>query len=300
MKKFHLPDFFIFYDLNYYICELFKTKREYFIDDMEIGSVYGSYPCYWNGGRDTYGYVKTSDMAAEMASFNALNVPIRFTFTNMLIDEHLIHDPLGNSLMEMANNGMNEVLVNSDILENYLREKYPNFKYISSTTKCLLDADKVNAECKKYDLVVLDYRENRNDIFIDKIEDKKKIEILCNAYCSPACPHRKEHYMFNSYFNLRIPEKYSGKVNGCIPGDYAKTFWEAIKSPVAVVNDDHRDKYSLSYYESLGIENFKIEGRGNNIMDVIDSYMYYMVKAEYRDIVRNLILRNCRIIFMHD
>lgn len=32
--------------------------------------------------------------------------------------------------MELGNNGMNEVLVNSEILEKYIRENYPKYNLI--------------------------------------------------------------------------------------------------------------------------------------------------------------------------
>jgi hypothetical protein len=36
----------------------------------------------------------------------------------------------------------------------------------------------------------------------------------------------------------------------------------------------------------MGFENFKIEGRATHQSSVIESYVYYMVKPEYRDEIR--------------
>lgn len=36
----------------------------------------------------------------------------------------------------------------------------------------------------------------------------------------------------------------------------------------------------------MGYENFKIEGRLMHPADILESYMYYMVKPEYRDMLR--------------
>ena len=129
MIKFHLPDFYVADKLNMAMCLLIMDNKDLCIDDLQIGSIYGSFPCYWNGGRVMEGYIKDVDMHSIIDIFNNWEIPLRFTFTNTLIDEPLLHDPQCNKIMRMANNGMNEVLVNSPLLEQYLRSEYPNFKY---------------------------------------------------------------------------------------------------------------------------------------------------------------------------
>ena len=39
-------------------------------------------------------------------------------------------------------------------------------------------------------------------------------------------------------------------------------------------------------YKDAGYQHFKIEGRTNSVYDVLESYLYYMVKPEYIDKVR--------------
>ena len=90
-----------------------------------------------------------------------------------------------NLILECSNNGMNEILINSLELEQFLRKKYPNFKYILSTTRCERDIFKINEATKNYDLVVIDYRDNRNLNFLNAIEDKSKIEIAVAFIHSP-------------------------------------------------------------------------------------------------------------------
>jgi hypothetical protein len=36
----------------------------------------------------------------------------------------------------------------------------------------------------------------------------------------------------------------------------------------------------------MGFCHFKIEGRTDNIVDVIESYLYYMIKPEWQNFVR--------------
>lgn len=94
----------------------------------------------------------------------------------------------------MADNGINEILVNSPELEEYLRKTYPKYKFISSTTKCLLNKDDIIKEAEKYYLTVLDYRKNTDIDFLSSLPNPEKYEILLNAYCDPECNLREHHY----------------------------------------------------------------------------------------------------------
>ena len=74
---------------------------------------------------------------------------MRFTWTNSLLTEEHLQDTYCNLIMRLADNGMNQVLVNTPVLEQYLRQKYPGYQYISSTTKRILDPEKLRDELKK-------------------------------------------------------------------------------------------------------------------------------------------------------
>ena len=142
-----------------------------------------------------HGDVGISEVQNIYNEFNSLGIPIRFTHTNSLIGTNHLGDFKANLFTSMADNGMNEILVNSECLEEYLRKAFPNFKYISSTTKCLLSDDEIEKESEKYYLTVLDYRKNINKDYLYGLKNPEKYEILLNAYCNPNCPRREEHYL---------------------------------------------------------------------------------------------------------
>ena len=50
----------------------------------------------------------------------------------------------------------------NNILEQYLREAYPNYKYILSTTSITRGVDKINSMCDKYDYVVVSFEGNED------------------------------------------------------------------------------------------------------------------------------------------
>ena len=107
---------------------------------------------------------------------------MRYTYTNMFLDEEDLKDPYCNFCMKAADNGKNGVLVVSPLLEKYIRRNYPGFKVNSSTCKEIRDIGAVNEELKKdYHLVVLDYNFNNRFDELAKIEDRSRCEILVNA-----------------------------------------------------------------------------------------------------------------------
>lgn len=45
-------------------------------------------------------------------------------------------------------------------------------------------------------------------------------------------------------------------------------------------------KEIIERFYIMGIRNFKIEGRTNNVYDVLESYIYYLVRNECKDKIR--------------
>lgn len=238
----------------------------------------------WNGGRVVYEKeCSLNSIIQTIEDFNSRNISLRFTCTNTLIDSSHLNDKFANTVIDLAHNGKNEILVNSPILENYLRSEYPNFKYISSTTKCLLKPDEIEKEANNYFLTVLDYRLNKNLEFL-KTLDTKRYELLINSFCSTKCTCRKEHYNQVSAEILHLQEKGTENLPGCA---YIDGFFNAAKYSESFIHIE--ELYST--YTVLGFEHFKIEGRNNHIIDILEAYLYYMIKPEYKDFIRYLVLR---------
>ena len=106
-----------------------------------------------------------------------------------------MQDEFCNMLCRVAENGLNEIIVNKPVLEDYIRKHYSKFPLISSTVKQIESYDKLCDELEKdYKLVVLDYNWNNDWDMLDKIPHKEKCEILINPYCSGHCKRRGAHY----------------------------------------------------------------------------------------------------------
>ncbi len=288
--RFHIPNFVNFYYPNLLLVKMIKEYPQYFIDGLEIGSVYGEFPpSLWNGGRSTAGIcTNKNDIKQILKSFNDLGVPCRFTYTNPMLEKKHLSDKHCNMCLALANNGLNEVIVFSDILEKYIRTNYPKYKLVSSTCKQIRDLDTLQAELEKdYSLVVLDYNWNNKYEDLQKINRKDKCEVLVNPCCQPNCQRRGEHYQFigkqqidyvthmNKYPN--VPYKFQSF--DC--NFTANSIFDVEKLSTYVSQKDILEKYV-----PMGFNNFKIEGRSFHLFNLIETYMQYMAKPEYRDEAR--------------
>ena len=133
-------------------------------------------------------------------------------FTNPVIPEEYYYDNFCNLITRICEDSLNEIVINSEGLEKYLREKYPKYNFISSTTKCKSNPEESFKEFSKdYKYICLDYNLNRNESYLQSfpIELKPKIELLVNAICPPGCPNRAKHYIANGLSMLNYGTEYS-------------------------------------------------------------------------------------------
>ena len=117
----HLPGFCYYFSLNVAVLDLMKEYPEKFRSGYRVGSVYGTFPgAIWNGGRVVFGISGKQDIQAMLKQYNTRGVPVRFTWTNSLLEEKHLSDTYCNLIMRLADNGMNQALVNAPVLEEYL------------------------------------------------------------------------------------------------------------------------------------------------------------------------------------
>ncbi|MBR6380786.1 MAG: hypothetical protein IKS07_03805 [Lachnospiraceae bacterium] len=282
MKKiyWHLPGFSVYFYMNQVMIHLMQAYPDAFREGYAVGSVYGTFPgAIWNGGRAVFGCASHGEMEQIIATYNRFGVPVRFTWTNPLIEEKHLQDTYCNLIMETARGGKNQVLVNSPVLEEYLRKTYPDFAYISSTTKRLTTLEALRGELgRDYALVVLDYDLNHDEAALAALEpEAERIEILVDEICFPKCPKRAEHYRDEGLMQLRFER---AKAYPCPNREKRPTFAECKKRPAFI------DKDEIASYAERGFVNFKLVGRGLPPELVKESYLYYLPKEEKREFVR--------------
>lgn len=281
---YHLPGLFEFYDLYSAFLPLFRGHREYFYDWCEIGSVYGApADCVWGGGRVGFGEHEPREVLKLMQEYG---VSSRLTFSNSLLCAEHLSDRKCNALCALfgeSKEPRNGVIIHSDILLEYLKKRYPEFYFVSSTTKVLTDFRQFMHELEREDFsfVVPDFRLNKT---FDKLNSlsasqKNKVEFLCNECCWFGCTDRKNCYENVSRKNLgeNCPEHRCKAPNA----GNGYRFSEAMKNPGFISVNDIRNVYL-----PMGFSNFKIEGRGLGSAVVLEFLLYYMTKPEYQLNVR--------------
>ena len=287
---FHIPDIVYHHRLNVILHETLKKSPQMFRDGVKIASVYGVFPsAMWNGGRFSGGKpMEVGLMKKYIEDYNSRGIPVRYTFTNPLITKEHLGNHYCNQMLRAGDNGMNEVIINSPLLEDYIREHYPNYKITSSTCKEIRTPEGVDAElAKDYNIVVLDYNWNNNFEFLESIKDKDRCEILVNACCTPNCPQRGEHYKNIGMQQIQYSEQitHGEKTINVVPSltcNFAGLhIYNTLGNSTHISPDAIYEKYA-----PMGFKHFKLEGRTNADVAVLENYVYYMVKPEYRDLVR--------------
>lgn len=305
--KFHLPDFARLSKFNMVFLAMLENSPEFFREGVEIASFYGVFPpAVWNGGRVMTGNCDKKFVKGIISYFNDKKIPLRFTFTNPVLEEKHLSDSFCNMIMNYADNGMNGCIVASELLENYIRKNYPSFKITSSTCKRITDENILDSELEKdYHLVVLDYDFNNRFDVLEKIKNKEKCEILVNPCCAPSCKNRSDHYRCIGLEQIAIndhmkknpanipynPDKFArshpefSEVLRCSCEHHS--IFEIQNLPGHISPDDIWEKYV-----PMGFSNFKIEGRTFDIFNLMEHYLYYMVKPECIGTARLAFLRN--------
>ncbi len=281
---FHLPGLFEFLELYRLFLPLYREHREYFYDFCEIGSVYGAPAgCLWDGGRAGFGEDRPEEAAALMREYG---ISARLTLSNSLLREEHLSDKKCNALcalFEKSGGVQNGVILSSDLLLAYLRERWPGFYFVSSTTKVLTAFSQLEAELgrEEFRFVVPDFRLNKAFDRLDAlpVQQKRKLEFLCNECCWFACPDRKRCYETVSRRNLG--EACGEQVCASPEAHRGYRFSDAMRNPAFIGIEDIR-----KVYLPKGFSHFKIEGRSLGSAMILEFLLYYMTKPEYQLRVR--------------
>lgn len=291
VARFHLPGAFEFFEFYRVFIPLFFDHRDWFYDWCEIGSVYGAPgDCLWGGGR----IEENEDGIEKEVSqfFEKYGISVRLAMSNCLLREEHLSDKKCNFLCEQFHRKGNGVIAASDLLLDYIKSKYPQFYFVSSTTKVLTEWNDFVAELerKDFEFVVPDFRLNKKIELLEKLDEKlkKKVEFLCNECCWFECKARKLCY-----------ESVSRKVLGesekewkCLSpgGSEGYVFSRTMENPGFISVSD-----IIENYLPRGFVNFKIEGRGLGSALILEFLLYYMTKPEHQLKMREKVYLNNRL-----
>lgn len=278
-----------------FISNFLRTTKKFpcvLKDNVLIDSVFGSPTCIWNGGRTLSDiYYNKQQLKSIHDTYAELGVKVRLIFTNPLLTEHDLYDRYCNLVMAIFQDLLPEVVVNSPLLEEYLRNKYPSVSFISSTTKRLCDAETQNAEFKRdYKYVCLDYDYNYNYDFLNNIQDtdRSRVEILVNSICPKSCKVRVLHQDFSAQRQLEFDND-----DEC---DDSESFYQACpfikRSHEFPISEQGYTKaflretnyilpQELNKYLEMGISHFKLQGRELPSNQMFAEFFPYLIRPEF-------------------
>lgn len=195
-------------------CPGFLEHEEmlFLLDDLckEVGikqpiqSVFGCITTPWGGGRvPSFDEIDEKKLVKIIENYNSRNIFCHFTFSNYRVKKEHLDDRTGNLLCKVASqiSDKNGIIVSSDLLSDYIRDKYPNLKQTSSLLKPTYEhprydetAEYYNELCNKFDTVVVraDFYDNLK--MMKQLKDKSKIELIVNQNCFKFCELARTHY----------------------------------------------------------------------------------------------------------
>ena len=269
-----------------------ENEPEKFYDDVKISSVFGSFPCIWNGGRNIHGEISERKIKDILSFYNSHEISIRNTFTNSLLTYPMYLDYIGNLICIYCTqigeqyNITNSCIINQDEFGKFIQETYPNLSIIYSTTKGLSDINDIN-KYSQNNLLIPSYTINYDFNILTNLQYPNNIELLCiESGCQSNCPNRQLHEQLVNRINLKLNIDNNFQCSVYNPYWYEGYNNPQIYIPINLI----REKYI-----PLCLNKFKISGRGNSMINVInniESFINYFVYPQYKDYIRNKLLIN--------
>lgn len=243
----------------------------------QINYVYGAPKCAWSGGR-------VSNITSQNVRFleqiiykiKSYNVTPSFTFTNTSITKELLNDSFCNALLKIISKSSSEIILVSDLLYEYIKDKYPNIKLCASVLKStyqniknLDETEHINKLIDRFDRVVIrpEYAIN-NDGNFNKIKDISKIELIVNQACAMNCYcANKDYKLIELYDRKEISiDDFSKELKNLCPRDKGE-IKEINSLPDSLTNK----------CINAGITKLKLNGRHltfDNLLIALNNYFF--------------------------
>ncbi len=245
--------------------------------NRKVSEIYGSFPgAIWNGRTTDYNYPTQTiqDIDLFRRKIEKMGLSMNLTWNNHLVQGTDVYDRFCNNITEIFHNGKHAITVASEELYNYLKEKFPNFKYYQSVI--VSSNDKEFHYNDKFDmqLMVRNLNNNWDKLLQIPEEQRGRIEFLCNDICTPICNRMGHYNIVNSCLLNRSDETCLG--NYCtVDHDFS---WYNMKTWPITINPEDIDSYINS-----GFIHFKLCGRWEDKCYIAMKLSKYFVKPEYQD-----------------
>ncbi len=278
--KFYLPDLFTNFYLNRFFISLQSKYPQYYNENITISGVYGSFPKMLWGIKLSKKLCNLKNIDLIINFYNQNNISINFLFYNKYLKNEHLFDQYSNLILKKAHNLLNTVILYSDDLALYIKNKYPKYKIIKITTP---------AELNKKNILIESRYNNTFDL--KNIKYPKDTYVLLNPICNSDCKYYENHREYLSYSQLNFIQK--NRFYIC-PLKTDLMFYDLFTNKNFISND------ILKEYIKANLQNFLIDSeimiKDTNVFynkhDIIESLIYYLIKEQYQAKVRNQITKN--------
>ena len=288
-------------DINWNVSGLFAQDRFIlaFIEIMAnfldapnpISSVHGAPPLLWNSGRITVNLDKDV-IDATLNQYSKIGMPVYLTFSNHLIEKDDLKDASCNYLLDKISDGENNgVIIVSDLLANYIRERYPKLKLMSSIIRPTFydgvrDKNYYESLAEIFDCVVFLPDDIFNFDLLQSLKNKNKFEVIANEPCLYGCKTRRLHYSFLAQYSKRDIFLEDKSRNFEMKICKAKPFFKQINLHIGQDNDNRARNCNLNDKEfdeiyNMGFRRFKLQGRNESPQSFIYDLTKYMLEPDF-------------------
>lgn len=273
MNKFKVPAIFD----KEYIDSLKSLNDRY--DNSQIIETYGCLP---------YDEIGSSRVGTQLPQidYNVLKDYIEYSKLNGIDFNYIMNTTCHGDLSNVELNrilhkqiellkkcGVDNITVSTPYLMEFLKTNYPEIRVVASINMCPSSVSQIlQLQEMGVKRIVLDRNINRNYRLLKNIKNtcEMDFELLANSLCLPFCIMHHYHNNLNSHFSKDADD---GFVQ-CYP--YAKCFATYIENPILMICSGWIRPEDLKLYTDLGIDKFKIDGRGipkDIILSVVEPYM---------------------------
>lgn len=195
MLYFTLPEMVNNLKINTFLINLHEAKPEYFKYDIQFFSINGNFNyTLWNGEiNNNYGkFLKFRQLNIA----KKYNIPVRFNCSNILLINEDFDDEYMNIILMINKNRNGYIELNDFKLMDYIKNKYPQYKFILSFTSKYTIND-INNLLDQFDLIKLPI----DFINLEQIKNKEKIELIINPNCLLSCSKYDECDLLESQYH---------------------------------------------------------------------------------------------------
>jgi hypothetical protein len=249
-----------------------------------IDAIHGAPTVLWNGGRFARRGFNKADLSATLDNLYSWGVGCFLTFTNQLLEAGDLDDADCNCLLESIARrpDLNGVIVNSELLSEYIARRHPGLRQVASVTKVVAEGGRGNASYyndlgKRFFRYVVHAEDCQDARLLDQL-DRTKAEILLNENCLRGCPRRARHFEAIARMHKFLGDRQVVVAGG--PGDTLlerRAVEQELDQFLAVCpampfsrqigkrqRNSHLTRNEIKSLYNMGFRHFKIQGRSDH------------------------------------